>query len=118
MKQYCWSMLHYVVKLNTEYRTVCRRLIPKHCKLDSHADLRLTFFSRLHAVYWFAYEWGTKAMEAIGPRGSCCPLLDPLVCGPYLSGRAFQFAIRIDLTRYANRFESIRLVKKIGFSIL
>ena len=31
--------------------------------------------------------------------------------------RAFQFAIRIDSIRYANRFESIRFVKKIGLSI-
>jgi len=29
----------------------------------------------------------------------------------------FQFAIRIDSIRYANRFESIRFVKKIGLSI-
>jgi len=29
--------------------------------------------------------------------------------------RAFQFAIRIDSIRYANRFESIRLVKKSAF---
>ena len=31
--------------------------------------------------------------------------------------RAFQFAIRIDSIRYANRFESVRFVKKIGLSI-
>ena len=36
---------------------------------------------------------------------------------PQLHTRAFQFAIRIDSIRYANRFESIRLVKKIGISI-
>ena len=29
----------------------------------------------------------------------------------------FQFAIRIDSIRYANRFVSIRFVKKIGLSI-
>ena len=29
--------------------------------------------------------------------------------------RAFQFAIRIDSIRYANRYESIRLVKKSAF---
>ena len=29
--------------------------------------------------------------------------------------RAFQLAIRIDSIRYANRFESIRLVKKSAF---
>ena len=34
-----------------------------------------------------------------------------------LTTRAFQFAIRIDSIRYANRFESIRFVKKIGLSI-
>jgi len=39
-----------------------------------------------------------------------------------LGNRAFQFAIRIDSnlfdsSRYANRFESIRFVKKIGLSI-
>jgi len=33
------------------------------------------------------------------------------------ASRAFQFAIRIDSIRYANRFESIRFVKKIGLSI-
>jgi len=33
-----------------------------------------------------------------------------------LTVRAFQFAIRIDSIRYANRFESISLVK-IGLSI-
>jgi len=32
-----------------------------------------------------------------------------------IGGRAFQFAIRIDSIRYANRFESIRLVKKSAF---
>jgi len=32
-----------------------------------------------------------------------------------LRGRAFQFAIRIDCIRYANRLESIRLVKKSAF---
>jgi len=31
--------------------------------------------------------------------------------------RAFQFAIRIYSIRYANRFRSIRFVKKIGLSI-
>jgi len=31
--------------------------------------------------------------------------------------RAFQFAIRIDSIRYANRFELIIFVKKIGVSI-
>jgi len=34
-----------------------------------------------------------------------------------LAGRAFQFAIRIDSIRYANLFESIRFVKKLGLSI-
>jgi len=34
---------------------------------------------------------------------------------PAVAGRAFQFAIRIDSIRYANRFESIRLVKKSAF---
>jgi len=29
-----------------------------------------------------------------------------------VNSRAFQFAIRIDSIRYANRFESIRFVKK------
>ena len=37
------------------------------------------------------------------------------LCG--IDSRAFQFAIRIDSIRYANRFESIRFVKKIGLSI-
>jgi len=32
-----------------------------------------------------------------------------------LGSRAFQFAILIDSIRYANRFESIRLVKKSAF---
>jgi len=32
--------------------------------------------------------------------------------------RAFQFAIRIDSIRYANRFESIRLVKNRPFDSL
>jgi len=31
------------------------------------------------------------------------------------AARAFQFAIRIDSIRYANRLESIRLVKKSAF---
>ena len=32
-----------------------------------------------------------------------------------LASRAFQFAIRIDSIRYANRFELIRFVKKSAF---
>jgi len=32
-----------------------------------------------------------------------------------LHSRAFQFAIQIDSIRYANRFESIRFVKKSAF---
>jgi len=35
-----------------------------------------------------------------------------------LATRAFQFAIRIDSIRYANRFESIRFVKKWPFDSL
>ena len=37
--------------------------------------------------------------------------------GRAVSTRALQFAIRIYSIRYANRFESIRFVKKIGRSI-
>ena len=39
------------------------------------------------------------------------------LCITAVCAKAFQFAIRIDSIRYANRFESIRLVKKIGLSI-
>ena len=59
-----------------------------------------------------------KPWKLLVQVGHAVHFLDPVVCGPYLSGRAFQFTIRIDLTRYANRFESICLVKKIGLSIL
>jgi len=48
-------------------------------------------------------------------RGSLCPLNVDLRTDHHALVRAFQFAIQIDSIRYANRFESIRIVKKSVF---
>ena len=64
-----------------------------------------------------------RAPGAAGQSPQRGPRTEPLVGGSVglslwrIVARAFQFAIRIDSIRYANRFESIRLVKKIGLSI-
>jgi len=55
-----------------------------------------------------AYRYASTKGRTSQKRNASFPIY-------WMDSRAFQFVIRIDWIRYANRFESIRFVKKLAF---